>query len=66
MRVSTVFAMGGDYGHGCGHGGNYGGYGYYQDYGRGSYNYYQGYGNYYQGNYGYGYSGGPLGFLSNG
>ncbi len=28
MKVSEVFAMGGDYGNGCGHGGNYGGYRY--------------------------------------
>jgi hypothetical protein len=53
MRVSEVFSMGGDYGHGCGHDHDYGyGYygGYYPEYARASYLYQKGYG------YGYGYS----------
>lgn len=55
MRVSEVFAMGGNGGYGCGHDCGYGYYGgYYPDCGRWSYYYYEGYG--YCGGCGYGYT----------
>ncbi|MGH3867493.1 MAG: hypothetical protein ACRDQ4_15400 [Pseudonocardiaceae bacterium] len=58
MRVSEIFAMGGNYGHDR----NYG-YGYYPDDGRWSYHYYQSYGNYCGYGYGYSRSHGLLGVL---
>lgn len=68
MRVSEIFAAGGDCGRSCDHGCHYVSYGgykygeYYPDYGRWTYNYYNGR-DYSSHGYGYSRSHGLLGVL---